>query len=122
MMSVMNAALRLPTELDLHVIHESLLAAGFTRDTRLGDDTPNWVYVKPGNDFEFLSLPHPERGFFDNPDTFDTIATQQAVAVRTLDVLIQFTGDPHLHCGPRNDRERAFAEAFNAAAVSDAHA
>lgn len=111
----MSQPSRLPTELDLHAIHESLLAAGFTHDTRLGDQTPNWVYITPGTDFEFVSLPHPERGFFDNPETFDTVATQQAVAVRALDILIEHTGDPHLHCGPRNDRERAFAESFNEA-------
>lgn len=105
----------LPRELDLLAIHESLLAAGFARDTRLGDDTPNWVYLKPGDDFGFLSLPHPERGFFDDPETFETVATQQAVAVRALDALIEHTGDPHLHCGPRNDRERAFIDALNAA-------
>lgn len=104
----------LPTELDLQAIHEALLAAGFTHDTQLGEDTPNWVYVQPGTDCTFISLPHPERGFFDDPETFTTVATQQAVAVHALDTLIAYTGDPHLHCGPRNDRERAFAEALNA--------
>lgn len=104
----------LPTDLDLNAIHEAFLAAGFTHVTSEGLDTPNWAYLKPGDDFGFIALPNPTLGFTGD-GLFCTPDIQRKVAVQALDALIEHTGNPHLHCGPRNARERAYVEALNAA-------
>lgn len=107
----------LPRELDLRAIHEAFLAAGFTHDTRLGTDTENWVYLKPGDEFGFIALPNPYNGF-NGDGAFFTPEHQRQVAVQALDTLIEHTGNPHLHCGPRNEREQALIDALNAASTS----
>jgi hypothetical protein len=107
----------LPTDLDLNAIHEAFLAAGFTHVTTEGLDTPNWAYLKPGDEYGFIALPNPTLGFTGD-GLFYTPDLVRKVAVQALDILIDYTGDPHLHCGPRNDRERAYAEALNTATAT----
>ena len=62
---------------------------------------------------EFIGLPNPNNGFVGD-GLFETPEHQHAAAVRALDILIEHTGDQHLHCGPRNDRERALIDCINA--------
>lgn len=104
---------RLPRDLDLLVIHEAFLEAGFPHVQDAGLDTLKWVYLKTGEDFGFIGLPNPNNGFVGD-GLFETPEHQRAAAARALDILIGHTGGHHLHCGPRSDRERAFIDCINA--------
>lgn len=105
----------LPTEPDLYAIHKALLAAGFvrTRTSPAYANDPNWVYQHEAREAQCTvitraSLPNPHRGI--DPDD----ETAMLVVSKAIDALIRFTGDLHIECGPRNARERAYAQAFNA--------
>lgn len=108
----------LPTTLDLYAIHEALLTAGYTRvrtEPAYAED-PNWVYQ--GDDaFTYWSITSPEHGLSMDPNVR---TVQEEVTLNTLNHLIATTGDQHLHCGPRNDRERALIETLNATLIRTA--
>jgi hypothetical protein len=99
-----------PEQIDLDALHAAYLAEGYTLT---GDNGTYRIYSAVVHPVGLQYVSVPLAAAYGNGTDARTRA--EADALRALNWLIGATGNQYLECGPRNEREAAYAAALNRA-------